>query len=86
MYEGRKIPESMIIRIYTILISSLFNLGEYEELTNLEEEYSIYSKEKSNFKAALSPKYQLSLSFCEYNFVIQMRIKKIKFFLIIDYI
>ena len=54
LYEGRKIPESVIIRIYTILISSLFNLGEYEELTNLEEEYSFYSKEKSNFKGALA--------------------------------
>ena len=52
--EGRKLPESMIVRIYIILVSSLFNLGEYEEITNLEIEFSIYSKARSKYKSILA--------------------------------
>ena len=52
--EGRKIPESMIIKIYIILISSLFNLGDYEEIINLEGEFSTYSRERLIYKSMLA--------------------------------
>jgi len=51
--DGRKIPETMIVIIYEILIASLFNLGEYDAIINLEEEFSIYSKERADYRKLL---------------------------------
>ena len=52
--EQREMPEGIIVRIFMVLISSLFNLGEYEELIKLEPEFNDYIKERKKYNELLA--------------------------------
>ena len=52
--DQREIPEDMIVSSFMRLISSLFNLGEYEELINLEPEFNNYFKERKKYNELLA--------------------------------
>ena len=52
--EQREMPEGIIVRSFMVLISSLFNLGEYEELIKLEPEFNDYVKERKKYNELLA--------------------------------
>ena len=52
--EGRGIPEDIVIRSFIILVSSLFNLGEYQEIIALEEQFNDYNIERTKFNELLA--------------------------------
>ena len=52
--EQREMPEDIIVRSFMVLISSLFNLGEYEELIKLEPEFNDYIKERKKYNELLA--------------------------------
>ena len=52
--DQRKIPEDIIVRSFMVLISSLFNLGEYRELIKLEPEFNNYIKENKRYNELLA--------------------------------
>ena len=52
--DQREIPEDIIVRSFMVLISSLFNLGEYEELIKLEPEFNDYIKERKKYNELLA--------------------------------
>ena len=52
--DQREMPEGIIVRSFMVLISSLFNLGEYEELIKLEPEFNDYIKERKKYNELLA--------------------------------
>ena len=43
MNKGKEIGEQYYVSSFSMLVASLFNLGRYQEITNLEKNYKIYS-------------------------------------------
>ena len=43
MNKGKEIGEQYYVSSFSMLVTSLFNLGRYQEITNLEKNYKIYS-------------------------------------------
>ena len=52
--DQREIPEDMHVRSFIIFISSLFSLGEYEELITLEPEFNDYIQERKKYNELLA--------------------------------
>lgn len=52
--DQRDIPEDIMVRGFMRLISSLFNVGEYEELINYEPEFNNYIKERKKYSELLA--------------------------------
>ena len=54
MNEQREMPEGIIVRSFMVLISSLFNLGEYEKHIKLEPDFNDYIKERKKYNELLA--------------------------------
>jgi tetratricopeptide (TPR) repeat protein len=52
--DQRDIPEDIMVRGFMRLISSLFNVGEYEELINYEPDFNNYIKERKKYSELLA--------------------------------
>ena len=47
--EGRYLPENILVISYSTLISSLFNLGQYAQIIELEDEFGRYIKDRRKY-------------------------------------
>ena len=51
---GKEIKEQYYVSSFSMLVASLFNLGRYQEIIDLEKNYKIYSSDRQKYKNLLS--------------------------------
>ena len=51
---GKEIKEQYYVSSFSMLVASLFNLGRYQEIIDLERNYKIYSSDRQKYKNLLS--------------------------------